>query len=84
VGRAAGRQPHRLAASTHRDPYLRRRPARAWRPRRPGHDRHPAAPVDPRPRPTHPSRGHAHPAPITGDGLLAEVLARIRAPPVAP
>ena len=35
------------------------------RPRRPGHDRHPAAPTDPRPRPPRSSRGRADPAPAT-------------------
>ena len=66
VGCAARRHPHRLAAPAHRHPHTRRRPGRARRARRPGHDRHPAAPADPRPRPAGPPRRRAHPAPATG------------------
>ena len=56
VGRAARDQPRRLAAPAHRH----RRPTASWpagAPRRQSHDRHPAAPDHPRPRPAgHPRR----------------------------
>ena len=65
VGCAARRQPHRLVAPAHRHPHRRRWAARTRYPGRPGHDRHPAPPADPRPCPAGPSRGRVDPAPAT-------------------
>jgi hypothetical protein len=60
------RRHHRwLATPAHRDRRGRRSAVRAWRPRRPSHDRHPATPTDPRPSPADPPRRRADPAPAT-------------------
>ena len=53
---------HQLTATPAPDGGL----TRARRTRRPGHDRHPAAPADPRPGPAGPPRRRAHPAPAAG------------------
>jgi hypothetical protein len=65
VGRAARGKPDRLAAPAHRHPHRRRQLDRTRRPGRPGHDRDPAAPADPRPRPARDSRRRTEPAPAT-------------------
>jgi hypothetical protein len=56
AGRAARREHGRLAAPADRADLRRGHPGRARRPRRQGHDRHPAPPAHRRPRPADPPR----------------------------
>ncbi len=63
---AARGQHRRLDPPAHRHPRTRRAATRSRRPRRPSHDRHPAAQADPSAGPPDPPRRRAHPAPTTG------------------
>src|SRR5271166_6522243 len=84
VGRAAGCQHGRLAAPAHRHHPRPGHPGRTRRPRRQGHDRHPAVAAHRRPGPADPPRpppgaaaaARAQPAP--GDPRPAEGTARSR------